>query len=342
MNSAASRVLGVLRSREMGILLAFLLVVVLGTVKNPSFVFSKDGWHDLLITPSILLVVAVGEAIVIITRNVDLSVGSMLGLTAYLAGTIFVKYPSIPWQLVFLIGLAFGGFLGLINGALVGYGKVPAMVITLGTLYAYRGINVAWTGSNRINADQIPQGLQAVGNNSILGIPILTIIALVILLVAAWYMRNMRSGREMYAIGSDPDAAELYGLAKRRRVITAFVVSGAMSGLAGVLYTARYATINSQAGYGFELDAIGAAVIGGVAIVGGSGTVVGAAIGAFLLYTINRALPVIGIPDFWQKAVVGALILGAIVLDRVLAVRQSRKLRETKVETTTETKEVAA
>ena len=290
----------------------------------------------------LLLVVAVGQAIVIITRNVDLSVGSMLGLTAYLAGTIFVKYPSIPWQLVFLIGLAFGGFLGLINGALVGYGKVPAMVITLGTLYAYRGINVAWTGSNRINADQIPQGLQAVGNNSILGIPILTIIALVILLVAAWYMRNMRSGREMYAIGSDPDAAELYGLAKRRRVITAFVVSGAMSGLAGVLYTARYATINSQAGYGFELDAIGAAVIGGVAIVGGSGTVVGAAIGAFLLYTINRALPVIGIPDFWQKAVVGALILGAIVLDRVLAVRQSRKLRETKVETTNETKEVAA
>ena len=342
MNSAASRVLGVLRSREMGILLAFLLVVVLGTLKNPSFVFSKDGWHDLLITPSILLVVAVGQAIVIITRNVDLSVGSMLGLTAYLAGTIFVKYPSIPWQLVFLIGLAFGGFLGLINGALVGYGKVPAMVITLGTLYAYRGINVAWTGSNRINADQIPQGLQAVGNNSILGIPILTIIALVILLVAAWYMRNMRSGREMYAIGSDPDAAELYGLAKRRRGITAFVVSGAMSGLAGVLYTARYATINSQAGYGFELDAIGAAVIGGVAIVGGSGTVVGAAIGAFLLYTINRALPVIGIPDFWQKAVVGALILGAIVLDRVLAVRQSRKLRETKVETTNETKEVAA
>jgi rhamnose transport system permease protein len=204
------------------------------------------------------------------------------------------------------------------------------MVITLGTLYAYRGINVAWTGSNRINADQIPRGLQSIGNNSILGIPILTIIAMVVLLVAAWYMRNMRSGREMYAIGSDPDAAELYGLAKRRRVISAFVVSGAMSGLAGVLYTARYATINSQAGFGFELDAIGAAVIGGVAIVGGSGTVVGAAIGAFLLYTINRALPVIGIPDFWQKAVVGAMILGAIVLDRVLAVRQSRKLRETK------------
>jgi rhamnose transport system permease protein len=112
--------------------------------------------------------------------------------------------------------------------------------------------------------------------------------------------------------------------------MTGFIVSGAMSGLAGVLYLARYGTVSSQAGDGFELDAIGAAVIGGVAIVGGSGTVVGAAIGAFLLYTINRALPVISIPDFWQKAVVGALILGAIVLDRVLAVRQSRKLRQGK------------
>src|SRR5664279_1503140 len=255
MNSAASRVLGVRRSREMGILLAFALVVAVSTIKNPGFVFSKDGWHDLLITPSILVVMAVGEAIVIITRNVDLSVGSMLGLSAYLGGTIFVKFPSIPWQLVIIIGLAFGALLGLINGALVGFGRVPAMVITLGTLYAYRGINVAWTGSNRINADQIPRGLQSIGNNSILGIPILTIFAIVVLLLAAWYMRNMRSGREMYAIGSDPDAAELYGLAKRRRVISAFVVSGAMSGLAGVLYTARYATINSKAGFGFELAA---------------------------------------------------------------------------------------
>lgn len=330
MTSVGTRALAVLRSREMGILLAFLLVVVAATVKNPEFLFSRDGWHDLLITPAIVLVVAVGQAMVIITRNVDLSVGSMLGLTAYLVGTVFVKLPGIPWQLVFVIGIAFGALLGLVNGALVGYGRVPAMVITLGTLYAYRGINVAWTGSNRINADQIPMGLQGIGNNSVLGIPILTIIALVVLVIAAWYMRNIRSGREMYAIGSDPDAAELYGLAKRRRVITAFIVSGAMSGLAGVMYTARYATINSQAGDGFELDAIGAAVIGGVAIVGGSGTVVGAAIGAFLLYTINRALPVIHIPDFWQKAVVGALILGAIVLDRVLAVRQSRKLSQGK------------
>ncbi|WP_218624727.1 ABC transporter permease [Glaciihabitans sp. dw_435] len=321
------------RARETGILLALVLVVVVTTVKNPSFVFSGDGWRDLLLTPSILVLVAIGQAIVIITRSVDLSVSSVLGLSAYLTGRLFLDVPGIPIILVFLIGLVFGGALGLINGALVAFARVPALVITLGTLYAYRGINVVWAGSNRINASDLPKDFLALGTGSILGIPILAIIALVALVIAGWYMRNIRSGRELYAIGSDPDAANLYGLRVTRRIISAFIVSGALAGLAGVLYAARYGTVNSQAGTGFELDAVGAAVIGGVAIVGGSGTVWGAAIGAVLLLTINRALPILGVPDFWQRAVVGVLIIGAIVLDRLLALRQSRRLVEARDDT---------
>ena len=324
----AGRLASVLRSRETGIFLALALVVVATTVKNPAFLFSPDGFRDLLLTPSILVVMAIGQAVVIITRNVDLSVGSVLGLSAYLTGSLFVAYPQLPIPLVMLAGVAFGAFLGFVNGALVAFGKVPAMVITLGTLYAFRGINVAWTGSNRINASDLPKSFLALGTQSILFIPVLTIIALVVLAGAAWYMRNTRGGREFYAIGSDPDAAELYGLAATKRIVIAFVASGAASGLGGVLYAARYGTINSQAGAGFELEAVGAAVIGGVAIVGGSGTVLGAAIGAFLLLTIDRALPVLSIPDFWQRALVGALIIGAIILDRVLAQRQSRRLIE--------------
>lgn len=154
----------------------------------------------------------------------------------------------------------------------------------------------------------------------------LTLIALVALAITAWVLDNTRSGREFYAIGSAPEAAELYGLAVRRRVFSAFVLSGAAAGLGGVLYAARYGTVNSQAGLGFELQAIGACVIGGVAIVGGVGTVTGAALGALLLLTISRALPVLSIPDFWQQALVGALIIGAIVLDQVLARRQTKRL----------------
>jgi len=323
-----SRLGALARSRETGIFLAFALVVAATTVKNPEFLFSGDGWRDLLLTPAIVAVVAIGQAVVIITRSVDLSVGSIVGLTAYLVGSLFVAVPGFPIPLVFLVGIAFGGLLGLVNGALVAFGRVPAMVITLGTLYAYRGINVVWTGSNRINASDMPRDFLALGTQQVLTIPVITILAVAILAMVGWYMANTRGGREFYAIGSDPDAAELYGLAKTKRVLIAFVASGAASGLAGVLFAARYGTINSQVGDGFELQAIGAAVIGGVAIVGGSGTVLGAVFGAYLLLTINRALPVLGIPDFWQRAVVGALIIGAIILDRVLANRQAKRLME--------------
>ncbi|MGO3885374.1 MAG: ABC transporter permease [Mycetocola sp.] len=316
------------RARETSILLAVIAVVVAATVANQNFLFSPDGWRDLFLTPSILILVAVGQAMVIITRSVDLSVGSILGLTAYLTGRLFIDVPGLPIIVVVLAAVVFGGLLGLINGALVALAKVPALVITLGTLYAYRGINVWWAGSDRINASDMPKPFLALGTQQVLGLPVLFLIAIAVLIIAAWYLRNTRSGREFYAIGSDPDAAELYGLPVTRRIITAFICSGALSGLAGVLYAARYGTVNSQAGAGWELDAVGAAVIGGVAIFGGSGTVWGAAIGAFLLMTINRALPILGVPDFWQRAVVGVLIIAAIVLDRLLAVRHARLLRD--------------
>ena len=327
-SSMTKRLAALGRAREFGILLALALVIIAATTNNSNFLFSPDGWRDLLLTPSILVLVAVGQAIVLITRNVDLSVGSVMGLTAYLTGRLFIDVPGIPIMIVVVAAVVFGALLGLINGALVAFAKVPAMVITLGTLYAYRGINVLWTGSDRVNASDMPKDFLALGTGQLIGIPILTIVALIVLAAAAWYMKNTRGGREYYAIGSDPTAAELYGLRVTRRVLTAFVVSGALAGLAGVFYAARYGTINSQAGAGWELDAVGAAVIGGVAITGGIGSVWGAAIGAVLLLTINRALPILGIPDFWQRAVVGLLIIGAIVLDRVLAVRQKRRLIE--------------
>ncbi|QAB18925.1 ABC transporter permease [Leucobacter muris] len=316
------------RAREASIVLAVILVIVAATVKNPSFLFSPDGYRDLWLTPSMLMLVAVGQAVVLITRNVDLSVGSVLGLSAYLTGRLFIDLPGIPMLAVIVIAIVFGGLLGLVNGALVAFAKVPALVITLGTMYAFRGVNVLWTGSDRINASDMPREFLRLGTAQVLSIPVLTLVAVVVLIAVAWWMRNNRAGRECYAIGSDPAAAELYGLPVVKRVLTAFVLSGALAGFAGVLYAARYGTINSQAGSGWELEAVGAAVIGGVAIFGGVGSVWGAAIGAALLMTINRALPVLGVPDFWQRAVVGALIIGAIVLDRVLAVRQHRKLIE--------------
>ena len=327
--SAARRAFNtVVRSREMSIFLVLVLITVVATAKNESFLFSSDGWRNFLLNPSILVLLAVGQAVVVITRNVDLSVGSVMALSAYLTGRLFIDQPGIPIVAVFLACILFGALLGLVNGVLVAYFKVPSLVITLGTLYIYRGIMLTWAGDDRINAGDMPRDFLSLGTKAFLTIPLLTIIAFVVLGVVGYYLYTARGGRELYAIGSDPDAAVLYGLKVRRRLLSAFVLSGALAGLAGVLYTARYGTVSSSVGLGIELQAVAAVVIGGVAIFGGSGTVWGAAIGAFLLVTINRALPSLGIEDFWQRAVVGALILGAIVLDRVLSLRQARKLAE--------------
>ena len=322
----------VVRSREMSILVVLLLVIAAATFKTPSFLFSANSWRDLLLTPAILLLLAAGQAVVIITRNVDLSVGSVLAFTAYLTGRLFIDHPGLPILAVVVLATLAGAVLGLVNGLLVAIGKVPALVITLGTLYIYRGIVLSWAGSDRVNASDLPEDFLALGTKSVLGIPVLFMVSAVVVCVVGYYLHSHRGGRELYAIGSDPDAAVLYGLPVRRRVIAAFVLSGALAGLAGVVYTARYGTVSSGAGTGIELEAVAAVVIGGVAIFGGSGTVWGASLGAILLVTIDRALPILGIPDFWQRAVVGALILSAIVLDRVLSTRQARKLVEARDE----------
>jgi rhamnose transport system permease protein len=327
--SPLRRVAGtVLRSREVSIAAVLLLLIVATTYKSHSFVFSHDGWRDLLLSPSLLLLLAIGEMVVVVTRNVDLSVGSVLGLSAYLTGRVFIDHPGTPILLVFVIGVAFGALLGAVNGLLVTLFKVPSLVITLGTLYIYRGALVHWAGSKQIYAFNLPQSFQDLGTKQVLTIPVLTLLGFVVLALVGYYLATARGGRELYAIGSDPDAAELFGLPVRRRVFGAFVLSGSLAGLAGVVQAARYSTATSSTGQGLELQAVAAVVIGGVAIFGGSGTVYGAALGAFLLVTINAALPILGIPEFWQNAVVGALILGSICLDRFLAQRRAHRLVE--------------
>lgn len=327
--SAATRaVRTVLRSRELAIVIVLVLIVAAATAKRHSFVFSADGWRDTLLAPSILLLLAVGQMVVVVTRNVDLSVGSTLGISAYVTGKIFVANPDTPVVVVFLAGLGVGALVGVLNGLLVTVFRVPALVITLGTMYVLRGALTHEVGSDRMTAGDYPAPFEKLGTQQVLTIPVLTLVALVVVALVGYYLHTARGGRELYAIGSDPDAADLYGLPSGRRVLGAFVLCGALAGLAGVFSAARYATAFSGTGTGIELQAVAAVVIGGVAIFGGSGTVWGAAIGAFLLVTINRALPILGISEFWQGAVVGALIIGSIVLDRVLSLRRTHQLVE--------------
>ena len=324
--TAESRVGLILRARELGIVAALAVLVAVTAAVNPRFL-SVQSLRDLVLSAAIVVVLAVGQAVVIITRNIDLSVGSVLGLSAYAVGSLLQAVPGTPVVLALLVGLAFGAVCGLVNGVLVRYGNVPALVVTLGTLYVFRGIAFFWAGGQQINADELPGGFLAFGTATLLGVPWLILIALVVLAGAGLYLRNYRSGRELYAMGSDPSAARLAGIAVGRRTLAAFVASGALAGLAGVLFAARFGTVDAAAGTGYELNVVAAAVVGGVAVFGGSGTVWGAAIGALLLTTIGSALPVLGIDQFWQQAIVGALILASIGTDKVVAARIAASLR---------------
>ncbi|MFJ4224066.1 ABC transporter permease [Microbacterium sp. NPDC089695] len=321
-----SPIAAALRRRETPVAAALVVLVVVTYAANPLFL-SPQGVKDLLLNATIMIILAVGQAMVIFTRNVDLSVGSILGLVAFLTGTLFAHVDGIPIPLVFLAGLALGALLGAINGFLVTVAGVPALVITLGTLYVYRGINNAWAGGTQYFAGDRPDAFGALAVDTVLGFPIITLLALLVVVGVGIYLSGARSGRDLYAIGSDPEAARVFGIPVSRRVMTAFVVNGLLAGLAGVLYAARFNSVGATTGTGMELDVVAAAVVGGVAIFGGSGSVAGAAIGAVLLTTITSALTALRVDKFWQQAVVGILILAAILVDRIAAVRTARKLR---------------
>jgi rhamnose transport system permease protein len=316
----------VFRVRELGIVVALALLIAVTAVIEPRFI-EADSLRNLALNASIFAILATGQTLVIITRNVDLSVGSVLGLAAFMAGDLLSSHPGLPIPLVLLLGALLGAACGGLNGVLVTFGQVPALVVTLGTLYAFRGLAFLWTSGRQVNAETLPDSFLNLGTGSILGVPTLALLALVVVLIVGQALRDFRAGRELYAIGSNPEGARLAGVRSDRRVLSAFVLSGALAGLAGVLFTARFGTVDATAGNGYELTVIAAAVVGGVAIFGGIGSVYGAALGALLLGTITSSLIVLKVEAFWQQAAIGALLLLAIAFDRLVGLRVDAALR---------------
>lgn len=323
---ASSLVDALFRAREISIAGALVLLILGTYLANPLFL-SDQGIKDLLLNASILVLLAVGQSAVVITRNIDLSVGSVVGLSAFACGT-FVAGTDHGVLTVMLLGIAIGVVCGLVSGALVSFGGVPALVVTLGMLYIIQGVDYWWAQGEQISASEVPEAVLGLGSGSVLGVPYLPLIALVLLAATAYFLRSYRSGREMYAIGSSPEAARLAGIPIRRRVLAAYAFSGAVAGFAGALWLARFGTVVADNAHGWELTVVSAVVVGGVAITGGTGTVWGAALGALLLTTIGSVLVVLKVDSFWQGAITGALLLLAISVDRIVNLRMTAALRK--------------
>jgi rhamnose transport system permease protein len=313
-----------IRFREAGISIFILLLVLLVTLRAPSFL-TLDNLNNILLNISILTIVALAQTMVIITHGIDLSVSSMIGLVAMMVAFFVKENPEMPVLFSVSLGMALGAVLGSFNGLIVSRGNVPPIIATLGTLSIYRGLVFFYSQGTWINSFELPRNFKMLSKGTALGLPNVVIIALVVALVVYYFLNHTRPGRDIYAVGTNPEAAQFSGISKQRVIFMVYVLSGLLSGLAAVLWVSRFESAQTNTAAGFELQTVAASVVGGVSISGGVGTVPGVLLGALLLGIIQNSLTLIRISPFWQLAAQGMLILVAVISDKWILNRMDRK-----------------
>ncbi|CAN2240821.1 AraH Ribose/xylose/arabinose/galactoside ABC-type transport systems, permease components [actinobacterium SCGC AAA044-D11] len=319
-----SKVTYLFKKREFGIFLFILILLAVFGSLEPRF-FRSENLSAILSSVGILMVVGAGQTLVIVTRNIDLSVGSSLGMAAMVMGMVARENPDFPIFGLIVISMIVGGLCGLLNGLLVSYGKIPSIIATLGTLAIIRGAVFVVSDNVQIDPNDVPKGIIALSTTSPIGIPWLLIFAF-LSIILVWYVSSKTLlGKRIYAVGSNPEGAISRGLSFNKITILVFVFVGVLAGLGGVLYTARYATINpADVGRGLEFDVISAVVIGGTNIFGGSGTALGTALGCILIGILSNGLTVVGVSPFWKACATGFLILAAVAIDNLVRKRQEQ------------------
>jgi rhamnose transport system permease protein len=287
---------------------------------------------------AIMALIATGQTLVILTRNIDLSVGSVIGFTAFATGDMIASYPTLNPVVLLIYSALIGAGFGAVNGVLVAYVRVPSIIVTLATMAIFRSFLVEFSGAKSITTEKLPQWLTDFPNYQVFAIGDMQFragfcAAVVVVLIVHLALTRLRPARQLFAVGSNPEAAEMAGIDAQRVVFTAFVLSGLMAGLAGFMFLARFGNITVVAGLGFELNSVASAVVGGVNIFGGSGTVIGAFLGTILVDLLQTSLVRWQIvSEFWREAVLGAMILISVAADTILnrrlaAIRAARAHR---------------
>ena len=310
--------------RELSLVFLIVLIFLFFGTQIEGY-FSPRIFNRVTSDVAIIAVVAFGETLVLLTRNFDLSVGSVVGLTAFFTGKLLTFNPELMPIVALLFAIGLGAILGSVNGMIVSYGRVPSLIVTLGTMALYRSILVAFpAGTKNVVTHELPEWLLDLGRTNVFSvgefdIRPLVAVALVMLVIFQLLITYTRFGRRLYAVGSNPEAAEVGGLPSQRIVLFAFILSGAMAGLGGFMFLVRYGDLTPAAAQGMELQVIAAAVVGGVSTLGGSGTMIGALLGAILINLLQQSLlrwPVIS--NFWVGALLGMLILISVTIDAVI------------------------
>jgi len=299
--------------REISALIAYIVLLLAVGILAPSF-FSGGNLRDLIINNAPILLIAIGMTLVILVGEIDISVGSQFAVCSIAAG--YLAKTGMPMPVLFVCLLVMGAAMGAINGVLVGWLRLPSIIVTLAMLVAWRDA-LRWTTEGAW-VQNLPDNFQWFGLGQTSGEILIVALTLIVFIFSAWILKNLNVGRAIYAVGSDAEAARLAGIKSPNIVFGVFAVMGALVGVAALLNAVRFTAIPGNTGIGFELKAVAAVVVGGAAITGGRGTLIGTLIGVALLGTIGTALTFLGINPFWEKAIQGAIILAALVSDVVL------------------------
>ncbi|MGN6307839.1 MAG: ABC transporter permease [Mesorhizobium sp.] len=295
--------------QELIVLSAIIVLFVAVTAINPRFI-SANNLTSIFSGNAYIAVAAIGMAMVIITGNIDVSIGALIGVLATISGTLAVAgYPIwVAWFFPVLVGMAINGLIGI----LVAYFRIPSIVVTLGALSILRGGLISVTGGTWIS-DLPPAFL--IAQQKWFGLPVPLVAMIVLTVLAALWMRYSAFGRSLYAVGGNPEAAVATGIPIERRIVAVFILNGFFAGLATILFATQLQVIQSTVPPNLELTIIMAAVIGGVSILGGSGTVIGSTLAAILFATIGSALIFVNVSAYWLRAVIGLLILATVLAD---------------------------
>jgi len=301
-----------LREVQLALVLAALVAVI--GARAPVFLSARS-LDSLFTDTAILVMMALAQMLVILTRGIDLSVAANLALSGMSAALIDKAFPGTPVPVILLAATAIGTALGAVNGVLIGLLRLPPIVVTLGTMSVFRGTIFVLSGGAWVSSHQMTPSFIDFPLDRLAGLTNLVWLA-VAAVAAAWYLtRHTRFGRELYAIGNHPVSAAYVGIALPRRLFAVHAIAGGVAGLCGYLWVARYAVAFTEIANGFELSVIAACVIGGISIGGGVGSAAGAVLGAFFLGVIGNALPLVNISPFWQSAITGAVIVVAVVVN---------------------------
>lgn len=311
--------------RETGIFVFIILLIVVISLRTSNFL-NVANFRDILLDISILVIIAIGQTMVIITHGIDLSLGSAIGLSAMTVGVYLKGHPDTSPAAALLMGIGLGALMGSFNGLLVTVGKIPPIIVTLGTLSIFRGLLYVVGQGAWVNADELSEPFKHFTTNTLFGIPYLVLYAAVAVLIFFYFLNYSRTGRQIYAVGGNPIAAQQAGIRMNRINYLVFLLSGVLAGAAGVFWLSRFANAANNTALGWELQSVAAAVVGGVSIAGGTGTVPGVVLGSLVLGIINNAVNLVGISPFVKQALYGLVILLAVILDSVISRRLQKVL----------------